>query len=371
VSEACGSGCHQRDRHLSDCPCADPQHEHGEHLADQELGWADCPNCPGCLPRLAAPGLAVCPGCERAARDGLAELPDLWVDLAERPRLAGVSKAPTSEGETPDPMSDPRRQERSAIKAMLVSWCLTLAEDHRIGVPNEAGIAAVTRRLAAWHSDQARQNRDAALLLAMPTIGPLVRDPEGAAVLKLEEARHARAAQAARDDRETGRDILRAICEHITRHADRLLSGEHAEQLVSDLKGARSGARGLVFTSRGAAVRVRCTCGEQVALDASSSVAVTTCRTCGASGDRAWWVTHTAPDALEPMPLPELHGWLTGQGLHLTLRQVRRWADAGHLVAVNVEDVKRGVARTYDAIVSLRVAEHLLSLPRQDRGRAA
>jgi hypothetical protein len=73
VSLACTSGCHQRDRHLSACPCADSQHEHGpyelgikaqEALAEGRMhpGWADCPHCTGCLPRLAAPGLAVCPG---------------------------------------------------------------------------------------------------------------------------------------------------------------------------------------------------------------------------------------------------------------------------------------------------------------------
>jgi hypothetical protein len=351
VSLACATGCTQRDRHLSDCPCVDPQHEHGEYLADQELGWAVCPNCSGCLPKPAAVRLAVCPNCERTARDGLAELPDLWVDLAERPRLAGVSKAPDSEGDTPDPMSDARRDARSAIKAALVFWCVILDEDHDITVPDEARIAATTRSIAAWHSDSARRCRE-----------------NGQA----EEAhRHATAAAAARDDRETGRDILRAICEHITRHIDTLLACDDAALFVTQVSDARHGARGLVFTSRGAAVRVRCGCGEHIALDASSSVAVTTCRTCAASGDRDWWVTHAAPPALEPMPLPELHAWLTGQGLHLTLRQVRRWADAGHLAAVNAEEVKRGVARTYDAIVSLRVVEHLLSLPRIDRGRAA
>jgi hypothetical protein len=361
----CASFCTQRDRHLSDCPCADPNHEHDAALdglctCGIELDDADpycvqhralCPNCTGCLPRLAAPGLQVCPGCERAAGEALAELPDLWVDLAERPRLAGVSKAPTTEGDTPDPMGDARRDARSAIKAALVFWCVILEETHSITVPDETRIAQTTRSIAAWHSDMSRRSRE-----------------NGQA----EEAhRHAVAAAAARDDRETGRDILRAICEHITRHLDTLLAGDDAEQLVSQVKGARHGARGLAFASRGAAVRVRCACGKHIPLDASSSLAVTTCRTCHASGDRDWWVTHNAPPAPAPKTLPDLFDWLTAQNLHLTLRQVRGWADAGHLAAVNAEDVKRGVARTYDPIVSLRVAEHLLSLPRIDRGRAA
>jgi hypothetical protein len=364
VSLTCVRSCVRHSEHLAGCPCADPQHEHGTYVvpADRIPGYGpDWPadveglkvacGCNGCLPKLAAPGLAVCPGCEHAARAALTELPDLWVDLAERPRLAGVTAAPDGTDHAPEAIGSDHRQERSAIKAMLVDWCLTLADDGTAHLPDEHAIARTTRDIAAWESDLARQCRDAANLLRMPTIGPLVRDPEGAAALAREETRHAHAAAAARDDRETGRDILRAICEHISRHLGTLLAGEHADQLVADLKNAHHSARGKANKARGSNLRILCSCGERVPVDDTE---IMRCRGCGESGVLSWWVAREAPTDSPPLRLSALPEYLLGKGVIATARQVRDWADDGDITPT--EGGGAGRRRLYDPAAVLIVA---------------
>jgi hypothetical protein len=280
------------------------------------------------------------------------------VDLAERPRLAGVSKAPTSEGDTPDPMSDARRQERSAIKAMLVSWCLTLEDDYSITVPDEPPSPhhPQHRRLALRPG---RQARDAANLLDMPTA--TVPRPEAHRYA----ARPPNPAEAVRDDRETGRDILRAICEHITRHADRLLAGEHAEQLVSDLKAAMK-ARGMAYATTPERLTVPCpSCGtrNRASLDPAGDIR---CRHCGDKGDARWWGANAEH---EPMNLKGLRDYLGTEGLYPTERQLRSWADKGKLETTRPGRGPDGKMqdRLFDPLKSLHVVASLLGHKRHER----
>lgn len=344
---ACGAGCTQPDRHLSDCPCADPQHEHGEYLADQELGWATCSDCTGCLPRLAAPGLQVCPGCENDARRALTELPDLWVDLAERPRLAGVSRAPTGEDEPAAPANDDQIAERSVIKSILVTWCKVLEEDHAIGVPDERAIAATTRHLAAWHSDQARQTRDAANLLDMPTAGPLYRDAHGASALRREAATRAAAAAAVRDDRETGRDLLRAICEHLARHSGTLLAGPHAAKYTADLRDARHDARRRAYAGRPAGIRLPCPeCGHRTRVTREQESM--SCPACGAFAAITAWSGDTAAPPASPALEEDITAWmLASHRMDVKGPRIRQWASRGKLESVVRDDGRVG----YDALV--------------------
>jgi hypothetical protein len=271
------------------------------------------------------------------------------VDLAERPRLAGVSKAPTSEGDTPDPMSDARRDARSAIKATLVFWCVILDEDHGITVPDEARIARTTRSIAAWHSDSARRSRE-----------------NGQA----EEAhRHATAAEAARDDRETGRDILRSICEHITRHLDTILKGVDAELFVSQVKDARHAARSKAYPARPERLTVPCpSCGtrNRASLDPAGDIR---CRHCGDKGDARWW---GATAEHEPMNLKALRVYLGTEGLYPTERQLRSWADKGKLETTRPGRAPDGKMqdRLFDPLRSLHVVASLLGHKRHERSVA-
>lgn len=386
MSLTCVRGCTVARRHLADCPCADPQHEHGTFTvpAEQIPGYGpDWPadvegmevacGCPGCLPKLAAPRLAVCWTCRNRAERDLTELPGLWADLAERPRLSGVSKAPDSEGDSPaDPMTDKRRHARSAIKAMLVTWCITLAEDHSITVPDEAEIARTSRNIAAWYSDQAAQAQQAVRLLEMPTVGPLVRDPEGAQALRVHVKQHAAEAAKVRDDRETGRDILTALAAHIGRHLDTLLADlEHADQLCADLANAASEARRCAYPTRGPATRILCTCGQRVTLNSEDPTTDIACRGCGEHGVLAWWIdTHkTIPDG--PQTLVDLKDWLlTAHHLDVPLETLRTWtkrvppeAEAPMLPSVGRDEKGR---RLFDSLAGLALARKM-----QDRRRHA
>lgn len=381
MSLACVSGCTQHRQHLTGCPCADPQHQHGFNPVDWEAenrlfdgdipvheapGCEECPRCDGCLPRLAASHLDVCDSCERATTTALNELPDLWVDLAERPRLAGVSKAPTTEGDPASPANDDQIAERSVIKSILVTWCKVLEEDHSITVPHETVVAATSRTLAAWHSDQARHAREAANLLDMPTTGPLHRDADGAVAMRKQAAQAADNARAVRDDRETGRDILRALCEHLHRHNTTLLTSPHAKKYVSDLRDARHDARGKAYPTSPERLTVPCPqCGgrNKARLDTDGDI---TCRQCGARGDARWWGANAEH---EPMTLTDLRAYLATEGLYPTPRQLRSWADKGKLETTRPGRGPDGKMqdRTFDPLKSLHVVAELLAHKRHER----
>lgn len=120
------------------------------------------PDCPGCLPAIATTGLQVCAWHERRVRDGLRDLPGLWADLGDprtstRPRSGSSGEPPGS----PMLISDNRRAARSAIRALLVSWCLVLADDYALTTPPDTirGMAhhvavQAGRLLASEHADQ-------------------------------------------------------------------------------------------------------------------------------------------------------------------------------------------------------------------------
>lgn len=128
-------------RHLDGCPIAD---------------------CPGCLPAIAADGLQVCAWHERRTRDGLRDLPGLWADLADPRRSRTTTNGPTGrDNGSPMLIDDARRQARSAIRMLLVAWCITLRDDYHLREPADTVRACAHhvavhagRLLASEHADQ-------------------------------------------------------------------------------------------------------------------------------------------------------------------------------------------------------------------------
>jgi hypothetical protein len=106
----CVRGCTIRARHLDGC---------------------DVPDCPGCLPAMAAPGLAVC---ERdadrthGALSGPQSLAGLWVDVEDGMTLRARYGGAGGSGK-PLPVDLDAAGWRQRVRACLVGWLLILEED--------------------------------------------------------------------------------------------------------------------------------------------------------------------------------------------------------------------------------------------------
>ncbi len=241
-----------------------------------------CPieGCAGCMPAVAVSDLQVCGWHERRILDGLDELPGLWVDLADPRRskpLGGVRSASTG---SPMLISDDARHARSAIKALLASWCLVLAEDYAMRVPADTveAMAAHVRQhaprlLNSEHADQ--------------------------------------------------------LCADLLGHVDE--DGDRYE-------GAAHLARRLAHPSPAARQRIRCDCGDWVRVDPDQ---VMTCRTCGTWGVLGWWMARAEVPS-GPMTLRELADWLLAyRGLNVPHHTLRTWADRGLITPVSTEGARR------------------------------
>ena len=117
--------------------------------------------CASCGLRRPVGDLRVCSGCERAVREGLRELPDLYDGLLTPTRPGGRSPVRLTGHAPPLPLADVPRREREAMRACLVTWCLILAEDFGMSLPADtveamAHTVAVQagRLLASEHADQ-------------------------------------------------------------------------------------------------------------------------------------------------------------------------------------------------------------------------
>lgn len=111
-------------------------------------------DCPGCLPALAAPGLALC----RVHADGLPRdaraAAEVWRELGLR--LAGLGSAGQRVSGTPtDRMPDPTVMDvRADIAAVLAGWARVVVEERGLvwpaGRPDVDGVAAMLARHAGW-----------------------------------------------------------------------------------------------------------------------------------------------------------------------------------------------------------------------------
>lgn len=366
---ACAAGCVQDGYHLVP-DCVDP-------------------DCRGCLPWLADGRSLVCRACRDRAAGWLTALPDLWVDLAERPRTSGLASYGGNGGDpeacpdcdtgrpctrqhrsAPTPLGERQVEARSLIRETLTAWCRHLHVAHTVTLPDETKIVATSRRLAADASVQAAAYRIGAQILAQPGWDPSLRrdlpahGSDAIQAHKVEEHRLTRVAETIRGDRETGRDIIAALVDHLSRHLDVLLADPLAgEKLVEDLAVAVREGRACANPSRRMGVRVRCDCGtflpvrDQHTTDGDALA----CPDCGTAGTLSWWMDrHLA--AVEAMPLADIPGWLAGHGIKVTERQVRAWADRGALTPCGGRGRGRGRVRRFEAAAVLVTARQLLGL---------
>lgn len=311
--------------------------QHAATCADEQ--------CTGCLPTPAAPGSRACGWHHDGTRDMLTgssrervvpSLADLYEALAEAP----VGARGPGDGEAAQVIGDERRNARSAIKAMLVSWCLLLAEPAENGgrglsVPDEQRIAAGTEQVA-FRADadgdvEIQAFRTYRRLRARAT-DPGDKDRAHEASLRCLAAasRHRERAARARELRRTDADVIAGLADHIDRHLAWLLASEHASQLVHDVTSAWRWAWALAGGGRRLPT-IRCSCGGQVPMalaeDAGErAVQVFTCPDCGNWGVLDWWREHEGKDP-GPMPLADFPAWLQEQhGLTFTLATLRHWA---------------------------------------------
>jgi hypothetical protein len=310
----------------------------GQHAA----ACADA-ECTGCLPSPAAPGSRVCGWHHDGTRDMLTgarrervvpSLADLFEALADAP----VGARGAGDGEEAQVIGDERRQARSAIKAMLVSWCLVLAEPPENGgrgltVPDERRIGMRTWQSIARSWDEYG--------IALQAWRAETDDVERARLMRKGRL-HREQAKRLRDQRDAEADVIAALADHIDRHLAWLLASEHAAQLVHDVTSAWRWSWALAGGGRRLPT-IRCSCGGLVPMalaeDAGErAVQVFTCPACGSWGVLDWWREHEGTDP-GPMPLSDLPMWLAQHhGLEVTHHMLKRWARRTPIRGEHAED---------------------------------
>lgn len=349
---SCATGCTTARQHHPDCP-------------DQD-------ECPGCLPRLADTGIRVCLECERDTHQALTELPQLWADLAERPRL-GPTQGPAGT-DTPEVLSEDRIRARAAIVSLLTGWCGTLTDTYQTVTPTVDTADAATTETARHHSDLATQARNLAALLTAPTAGAMTQDLDAARRAIGMAAHHAQLAEQAREQARTGQHHLQALATHLDRHVTRLLQHpDHAGPLVIAVTTTHRTARGLANPSRRAAkIATRCPCGATVPIPTDPDENMT-CWTCGLSHPREWWTTHQSADVPAEMNIAQLAEWMRGQGITIvTQRTIRHHADRGTITPSRPAEVLadgRPACRWFEPFGVMQIVCAHLQKPRSEQGR--
>jgi hypothetical protein len=331
------------------------------HLVEHPAGGFEA-ECPGCLPAPAAPGAKVSVWHQDITRDRLkgavpgpgCDRPRTVPSLAELYEALGT--APTGgarDGGEAQVIGDERRNARSAIKAMLVSWCLVLAEERHITVPDEARIIAGTWQ-AVFNADA-----DAAVATDAARAASWARDREAAWTHRRQSGQHHRRAERLREQRATEADVIEALCDHIDRHLAWLLASEHADQLVNDVAGAWRWAWSLAGGGRNVPTLL-CECGVRVPMPLSEDAGERetqefVCPGCGSWGVLAWWADRLAASP-GPMRLSDLVTWLAHwHGIVVTEKQLRNWADRGDITPAEGGG-QHGITRRFDPVAVALIA---------------
>jgi hypothetical protein len=217
--------------------------------------------------------MEVCCGCETRVRKALAAIPGFWADLGDTRTGWKPHSGSGGSGGVPQPLSDDRRNARSAIRAGLVSWCLILEEDFSVTLP-----ADTVRAMAHCIAVQAGR------LLASEHADQLVCD------------------------------LLGFVDE----------AGRHS--------GILSEARRVLNLGTGhAGVTVPCpSCGSRVHVQVTDDEIRCSC---GEWGVPRWWVTHAVPGSYDVMATADVLSWLAEHHrIRLHPSTITRWVDAGKLM---------------------------------------
>jgi hypothetical protein len=316
----------------------------GQHAA----ACADT-DCTGCLPTPAAPSSRVCGWHHDGTRDMLTgahrervvpSLADLYEALGDAP----VGARGAGDGEDAQVIGDERRQARSAIKAMLVSWVLLLAEEAERG---GRGLSVPDERVIARRTGQAIQRAQDERDLALRAFRAASSSTDVDHFVTRHRHRQAAARHAVdlarlREQRLTEADVIAALADHIDRHLAWLLASEHAAQLVHDVTSAWRWSWALAGGGRRLPT-IRCSCGGLVPMalaedEGERAVQVFTCPECGDWGVLDWWREHEGTDP-GPMPLSDLPMWLAQHhGLEVTHHMLKRWARRTPIRGQHAED---------------------------------
>jgi hypothetical protein len=305
TTQLCDRGCTIRGSHLDGCTVE---------------------RCTGCLPALAAPGLRLCWPDVQGVRTALgirgatarraddASLPELWDDVED----AGVLPARASGGRgdsTPAlPVDDGALAWRTAVRSTLVAWCRILEEDLGVRLGDARDEVPWMVRHVAWSADRLLAHPEHADQLAADLLGwtetsEPSQDGTGDALSDPDDA--------------PGPMGHPAESEPPRRHAGLIRDG-----------------RRLAYRSRGAAVRIRCSCGHRIPVPTDSDGRIDTdtilrCGGCGEHGVLDWWRRREAASP-EPLALRDLPEWLaTVHGLAVTSVRLRRWADEGVITPID------------------------------------
>jgi hypothetical protein len=334
----------------------------GQHAAS----CADA-DCTGCLPTPAAPSSRVCGWHHDGTRDMLTgahrervvpSLADLYEALADAP----VGARGAGDGEDAQVIGDERRQARSAIKAMLVSWVLLLAEEAENG---GRGLSVPDERVIARRTGQAIQRAQDERDLALQAFRDASTSSDVAQFItrhrhRRDAERHAADLARLREQRQTEADVIAALADHIDRHLAWLLASAHAAQLVHDVTSAWRWSWALAGGGRRLPT-IRCSCGGLVPMalaedEGERAVQVFTCPDCGSWGVLDWWREHEGFNE-EPMSLVDLVPWLARwHRVKVTEKQLRNWADRGDITPVQGGGAP-GVTRRFDPVAVALVAD--------------
>lgn len=302
-------GCRHRGRHYPGCP--DPE------------------ACGGCLPRLAAQGLAVCTRCEELTREALRDLPRLWGEV-ERAAVLKARAPGGGSGGSPLPIDAAGAAWRDRVRGTLAEWLLVLHREFGVTLDRtNADVAWMVHRLAVQ-------------------AGRVLAHPEHAAQLVA--------------------DLVGWTDEidFVDWRTGETLPGRRHEGLM------REGRRLVFRAPAGLSIRHTGCSAERpgrIPIDATPGLLLR-CSACGEADTLDGWrsaETVAVPD--EPLTLHELDEWLRlVHAVPVTYRLLRSWADDGHLQPVATGVLPQGggrPVRRFDALTSLAVAQQRLAAGRR------
>lgn len=344
TARLCDRGCTIRGQHRDGCPID---------------------RCHGCLPALAAPGLRLCwPDIEgvrvalgvRGATNPRADdasLTDLWAAVEDASVLPARAPGGRGGNDPASPVDDTAVAWRTAVRATLVTWCRILEEELGVPLGDARDDVAWMVRHVGWSADRLLAHPEHADQLAADLLGWT---------------------ETAEPGQEATGDALGApdAGPDPTGHPHESEPTRRHSGLIRD-------GRRIAYRSRGAAIRIRCTCGHRIPVPTDSDGRIDTdtilrCAGCGEHGVLEWWRRREAASP-EPLALRDLPDWLlTVHGIAITGVRLRRWADEGVITPIERAASTTGgrPRRLFDPVIVAAIAtERLAGSARRTTTRSA